>query len=82
MTYNGYKNWETWNCVLWLQNDERSYRQAMDLAHMDTERAADNLRELFANNIPDIPPSWFYDVILGAIDSVAWEEVAAAFLDE
>jgi len=21
-TYNGWKNWDTWNCALWLQNDD------------------------------------------------------------
>lgn len=79
MTYNGYKNWETWNCVLWLQNDEGSYRQAMDLVHMDIEHAAETLREFVIDNMPDIAPSWYYDALLGAIDSVAWDEVAAAF---
>lgn len=23
--YNGYKNYETWNCSLWLRSDETSY---------------------------------------------------------
>jgi len=26
--YNGWKNWETWNVALWLQNDEGLYRLA------------------------------------------------------
>jgi hypothetical protein len=24
-TFNGHKNWETWNVVLWLMNDEFNY---------------------------------------------------------
>jgi hypothetical protein len=24
--YNGFSNWHTWNCYLWLANDEESYR--------------------------------------------------------
>ena len=30
MSYNGWKNYETWNLALWTQNDERLYRRAMD----------------------------------------------------
>ena len=30
MSYNGWKNYETWNLVLWIQNDERLYKMAVD----------------------------------------------------
>ncbi len=26
--YQGWTNWDTWNCNLWLTNDENSYRIA------------------------------------------------------
>ncbi len=28
-TYNGYKNYETWNVSLWIQNDEVFYSDAL-----------------------------------------------------
>lgn len=29
-TYNGWKNRQTWNVALWLNNDEPIYREAVD----------------------------------------------------
>ena len=28
MSYNGFKNYQTWNVVLWINNDEHLYRIA------------------------------------------------------
>jgi hypothetical protein len=34
--YNGWKNWETWNCALWMANDEAVYRMARRCDNYDT----------------------------------------------
>ena len=31
--YNGYTNWETWNVMLWVGNDEKYYTRARDFMH-------------------------------------------------
>jgi len=37
-TYNGWTNYETWNCKLWIDNDESDYREwqieALDCAEL------------------------------------------------
>lgn len=32
-TYNGYTNYETWNVVLWLYNDEPTYNELRSMLH-------------------------------------------------
>ena len=51
MTYNGYKNYETWNVVLWISNDEGLY----DLARSCSDYAefVDSMRELGSTETMD-----------------------------
>ena len=35
MTYNGHKNYQTWNVLLWINNDERLYNIARSEANYD-----------------------------------------------
>jgi hypothetical protein len=35
MTYNGFKNYETWNVVLWINNDEGLYNLASQCESYD-----------------------------------------------
>ena len=33
MTHNGYKNYETWNVALWIDNDQETYKTAKILVN-------------------------------------------------
>ena len=54
-TYNGYKNWNTWNVSLWINNSEWLYREAYELVQKYGEtRAAHKLwKELKGERTPD-----------------------------
>lgn len=56
MSYNGYKNYETWNVILWISNDERLYHMAEDCA--DYEQFRDMMLELDSLSTPD-NVAWF-----------------------
>lgn len=61
--YNGYKNYETWNCNLWFMNDEPSYTYWKEAAataiknRKDKNAAAavlmDQMKEAVENDLAD-----------------------------
>lgn len=51
MSYNGWKNYETWNVALWIQNDEGLYRLALEVKTY--QRLVEALREIGVTETPD-----------------------------
>jgi hypothetical protein len=37
-TYNGWKNHDTWNVSMWLNNDEPLYRKAVDFMKVNPDK--------------------------------------------
>ena len=77
--YNGYKNWETWNVVLWVFNDEANYRDYLQyksgMGTFSALEAKQYLNNLFINGTPDMDnPS--------ELNAVDWQEVADALNEE
>lgn len=56
MTYNGWKNYETWNVALWLNNDEGLH--ALVKEHNDYTHLVNTLNEM---NIDKTPDGVFYN---------------------
>lgn len=54
-TYNGYKNWNSWNISLWINNSESLYRQAWELVQKHGRQKAARMlwQELKGSRTPD-----------------------------
>jgi len=72
-TYNGWRNYETWNVALWIQNDNRFYSLALDRG--DYESFCEFMCEIENFTTPD-NVAWD----LPCIDSEAIENMFAELL--
>ena len=74
-TYNGWTNWETWQVLLWADNEESLYREvckfvkwAEPLAGFD-QKCNEFFRGMFPNGTPDMDGPQ-------DMNKVNWQEIA------
>ena len=84
MSYNGWKNYETWNVALWIDNEEGSYEERRNMAQCarSVGEYAQKLKEWVEEMAPDLGASMFADLLGAALSEVDWHEIAEAWYAE
>jgi len=81
MSYNGWTNWETWQILLWADNEEPLYRWLMDWCGqwrggmLPDSRSVEMLfRDMFPDGTPDMDSC-------DDMDKVNWREITIHIQD-
>jgi hypothetical protein len=82
-TYNGYKNYETWNVALWMDNDPGSQGYWMEQAENaeSITTLADMMKDEHEESMPEVT-GVYADLLQAALDSVDWYEIAENYWEE
>lgn len=96
--YSGWTNYETWNCKLWLDNDEGSQELQQDFLKSaqhtkkvsvwtDEENVKFNLADLLKDYIEENNPladsaTMYSDIMTAALQEIDWNEIAQSIIDD
>ncbi len=70
MSYNGYRNYHTWNVALWVSNDEPMYRAAQRHGRFNRESAKRFIKSIMPRGTPDKKDPKFTGVDWSSISRV------------
>jgi hypothetical protein len=81
MSYEGWKNYETWATNLWISNEEPTYRHVVALASArendEPYDLSNEIKEFVSDEMmPDLGASLASDLLSAAVSEIDWIEIA------
>lgn len=73
--YNGWRNWETWNCGLYYGDLVADMAAEAD----SVDEVTDVLESLVREQLDTVPDGFAYDLMLASIDCIDFAEIAEAY---
>ncbi len=94
-TYNGWRNYETWLCKLWMDNDQGSYSYWQDQTEECCESAEDadeaaaelasRIESTMDESMDDLFPKssgFFHDLLMSSLQEIDYREIADSFVED
>lgn len=86
-TYNGWTNYETWNVALWLDNEQGSQEDMIDLAREYRHEEPYELGKAIKDYVEEQNPlasdaSMWSDLLNAALSEVDWTDIAEHYLSD
>jgi hypothetical protein len=85
-TYSGWTNYETWAVKLWLDNEESTYKECVELSQNSANvYELSQQLEAYVDEyiVCDAPSSGLTaDLFLSAFQNVNWREIAEAYRED
>ena len=88
MKCNGWMNYETWICALWLANDEETYRMIQNfiaenkkVEHLDFKLQR-FITDFVEESMPDLGACMYADILQHAIEKIDFIEIAESYLED
>ena len=83
--FNGWTNYETWACALWLGNEPGTYELQREWAKQakGVGQLADMIRDFVEEENPlSDKASMYSDLLNGALSEVNWHEIAESIKED
>jgi hypothetical protein len=87
--YSGWYNYETWNCALWIGNDQGTDSDARMIVEdngkdgIEDGSTASSLKEWVEENmLPDLGASFASDILGAAVEEINFQEIVENFASD